>query len=144
LEIAANTIDGTLTFPFDGDVPCNVDFHAEYSRSEDGILYGVIHCIDLKTPDMTEQMDAKLIASRLIEQPFALRFHAHDGTLMIKEVKLGVASAIVDEDGDLDQLTKLFAGRYEQVEARRAVGQVSTVPSPRFVPSLPSSEGSVN
>jgi hypothetical protein len=129
LDIGPKTIDGTLTTPSDDAL--TVRFHAEYTRSNDGLLYGIVHHADLipdgHVEDGEQQMELKFFAARLVEQPFALRVHVHDSVLMVKNIKLGIASAIADDDTGLESWTKLFIGRYTQRKQKtpqQAVPQV--------------------
>jgi hypothetical protein len=131
LDINSKYIDGTLTLPIEESLVTDVDFHGEYSVTADGVLYGVLHSAEVKvngmTMDVEGTIEAKLIATRLIEQPFAIRVHTHNSTLTVKDVKLGIGTAVVSDDEEFAALTKLFVGQYARANA---TGQIhSGVPT---------------
>ena len=73
---------------------------------------------DIKVNGVADEdslLEVKALASRLIEQPFALRVYVHDSILMVKDVNLGIPFALSDDEEHVE-LRKMFVGQYTRSE----------------------------
>jgi hypothetical protein len=117
LDIAPDTLNGTFSMPIE-DTQIDVIFHGEYSVTTEKLLYGVIQSADIRVEGVSNEeqlLESKAIASRLIEQPFALRVYVHDSVLMVKDVNLGIPFAFSDDD-EYVELRTMLVGRYTRSE----------------------------
>ena len=81
-------------------------------------MYGVIQSVDIQVNGVADEetvLGVKALASRLLEQPFALRLYVHDSVLMVKDVNLGIPFALSDEE-EHAELRTIFVGRYARSE----------------------------
>lgn len=115
-------LNGSVTIPADETTTLRVDFVVEYSVTRDGLLYGVVQSADIETPnvpagtDVDDLLEAKFMATKLIDRPIAMRCRVDDGTLTVKSFDLALPMELIADGGiDAEMITMLqatFIGRY--------------------------------
>lgn len=108
-------IRGTATVAAEeSDEQTSIEFSGTCSVAPDGQVFGVIDHLSMTVPGESPR-DVQTFASKMVDQPFAIRFRTDGETLFIKDVKCaGVESlGIVDKRGDVDSFLNVFAcGKY--------------------------------
>jgi RNA polymerase sigma factor (sigma-70 family) len=122
LRIKTERLTGTVDMTVEKGARISFVFDADYSVTRDGVLYGIISGIDTQgaaAAGAFEDMGKVQFAlSRMIDQPFSIRYRVDDGILTVKDVKFGTLG-LKDEkdDPDLAELKIMAVGRYKQAGA---------------------------
>jgi hypothetical protein len=128
--IGGNLLRGELTGP-----EFRVTYTAEYSTTQDSVMYGVLQSISIQsgaTPptDLDGLLEVEALCNSLIDQPFSARVRADGNQLMLKNVKFAGLDR-KDDDSNLELSTVMntvVVGAYTK--------RVSATPA-QLVPAQP-------
>jgi RNA polymerase sigma factor (sigma-70 family) len=116
LRVKADRLSGAVDMAVDKGARVGFVFDADYSVTRDGVLYGIITGIDVQggpAGDFKEMGEFQVALSRLVDQPFSIRYRVDDGVLTVKDVKFG-SLGLKGEKDELDELKIMAVGRYKQ------------------------------
>ena len=112
-RIKGHRLHFSLSGVVDDEVEGTLHASADYHVTKDYIAYGVITSasVEIGTAGAEDRLEADASAQMLMDRPFAMRFRVDEGTLTIKDFKIGLNKEIDDlqETGRV-----LIPGTYRQ------------------------------
>lgn len=117
LSFQGTHLTGTATF-VDGDTTWNIEFGADYARTSDGVLYGVL--TSAGTQSNAEQAADELLqmdqaAQQFVDFPFSLRIRVDGDVLTIKDVRFAGNTLPEAPAPAIGKHLPFVSGRYKRV-----------------------------
>ena len=138
--VGGNLLRGELVGP-----EFRVVYTAEYSTTQDSVMYGVLQSVtiqrgaDGQTFDLDELLEVEALSNKLIDQPFSARVRADGNQLILKDVKC--AGIDLQDDNEIGAILKtVVVGSYTKQSAGPAP-TVSVVPYPVYAAPVPHYQG---
>jgi hypothetical protein len=134
--VGGNLLRGELVGP-----EFRVVYTAEYSTTQDSVMYGVLQSVTIQhgangqTNDLEELLEVEALANSLIDQPFSARVRADGNQLILKDVKFAGLD-LHDEDDMAMIMRTVVVGSYTKQPAAPAPS-VSLVPYPVYAAPVP-------
>ena len=138
--VGGNLLKGELVGP-----EFRISFTAEYSTTQDSVMYGVLQSVSIQygtsetRNDLEELLEVEALANKMIDQPFSARVRADGNRLIVKDVKFAGLDLNSDDETAILMRT-VVVGTYTQRASLPPVSPAQFRPTLSYGSPLPQAQ----